>query len=72
MRVNVEKVLERDAKLSELDKSADELQQGAQQFTQSAKSLKRKYWWKNLKVNFIFRFNSTYTTLVFTRIEIKF
>ncbi|CAG0912613.1 unnamed protein product [Notodromas monacha] len=51
MRVNVEKVLERDAKLSELDKSADELQQGAQQFTQTAKSLKRKYWWKNAKVS---------------------
>uniref|UniRef100_A0A8C7E470 V-SNARE coiled-coil homology domain-containing protein n=1 Tax=Naja naja TaxID=35670 RepID=A0A8C7E470_NAJNA len=38
MRVNVDKVLERDQKLSELDNRADALQ------------LKRKYWWKNCKV----------------------
>ena len=32
MRVNVEKVLERDSKLSELDQRADNLQEGASQF----------------------------------------
>ena len=32
MRVNVEKVLERDSKLSELDQRADNLQDGAAQF----------------------------------------
>ena len=32
MRVNVEKVLERDNKLSELDQRADNLQEGASQF----------------------------------------
>ena len=32
MRVNVEKVLERDNKLSELDQRADNLQEGANQF----------------------------------------
>ena len=32
MRVNVEKVLERDSKLSELDQRADNLQEGANQF----------------------------------------
>eukprot|EP00058_Branchiostoma_floridae_P028603 XP_002614094.1 hypothetical protein BRAFLDRAFT_67320 [Branchiostoma floridae] len=50
MRVNVDKVLERDQKLSELDDRADALQQGASQFETSAKKLKSKYWWKNLKV----------------------
>jgi len=50
MRVNVDKVLERDAKLSELDDRADALQQGAAQFETSAGKLKRKYWWKNLKM----------------------
>lgn len=90
MRVNVEKVLERDQKLSELDDRAgqyhvvklykrlevstvvndpyvlggitspltkslclnvtDALQQGASQFEQQAGKLKRKFWWKNLKV----------------------
>ena len=32
MRVNVDKVLERDSKLSELDQRADNLQEGANQF----------------------------------------
>jgi len=29
---------------------SDALQQGASQFEQQAGKLKRKYWWKNLKV----------------------
>jgi len=49
MRVNVEKVLERDNKLSELDQRADNLQAGANQFQTQATKLKRKYWWQNLK-----------------------
>lgn len=51
MRVNVDKVLERDQKLSELDDRADALQAGASQFETSAAKLKNKYWWKNAKVN---------------------
>ena len=51
MRVNVDKVLERDQKLSELDDRADALQAGASQFESSAAKLKRKYWWKNCKVS---------------------
>lgn len=50
MRVNVDKVLERDQKLSDLDNRADALQAGASQFETSAAKLKRKYWWKNCKV----------------------
>lgn len=50
MRTNVEKVLERDQKLSELDDRADALQQGASQFEQQAGKLKRKFWLQNLKV----------------------
>ncbi|XP_034022847.1 vesicle-associated membrane protein 3 [Thalassophryne amazonica] len=50
MRVNVDKVLERDQKLSELDVRADALQAGAAQFETSAAKLKRKYWWKNCKM----------------------
>lgn len=49
MRVNVDKVLERDSKLSELDDRADALQAGASQFETNAAKLKRKYWWKNCK-----------------------
>lgn len=50
MRVNVEKVLERDQKLSEMDRRADELQEGASQFQQHAVKLKKKYWWENFKM----------------------
>ncbi|MBZ3890597.1 Vesicle-associated membrane protein 3 [Sciurus carolinensis] len=50
MRVNVDKVLERDRKLSELDDLADASQAGASQFGTSAAKLKRKYWWKNWKM----------------------
>lgn len=50
MRVNVDKVLERDQKLSELDDRADALQAGASQFESCAAKLKNKYWWKNCKV----------------------
>lgn len=50
MRVNVDKVLERDQKLSELDDRADALQAGASQFETNAAKLKRKFWWKNCKV----------------------
>ncbi|KAF8786455.1 Synaptobrevin like protein [Argiope bruennichi] len=50
MRTNVEKVLERDQKLSELDDRAEALQQGASQFEQQAGKLKRKFWWKNCKM----------------------
>ncbi|KAK4475249.1 hypothetical protein MN116_002323 [Schistosoma mekongi] len=50
MRVNVDKVLERDKNLSELDGRADALQAGASQFEASAGKLKRKSWWKNCKM----------------------
>jgi len=50
MRVNVEKVLERDQKLTDLDTRADALQDGARQFENTATRLKRKYWWQNCKM----------------------
>jgi len=53
MRVNVEKVLERDQKLSELDSRADALQEGGKRFEQQAQRLHRKYWYKNLKMMII-------------------
>jgi hypothetical protein len=53
IRGNVQKVIERGEKLSELDNRADVLQQWAPQFAQRAVRLKRKYWWKNLKATII-------------------
>ena len=49
MKNNVEKVLERDSKLSELDERADALQDGASQFEKQAGKLKNKFWLQNLK-----------------------
>jgi hypothetical protein len=63
MRTNVEKVLERDQKLSELDDRADALQQGASQFEVHAAKLKRKYWWQNMKVSAVIR-NSTHNLCI--------
>ena len=47
---NCHQVLERDQKISELDRRADDLQEGASQFQQQAVKLKRKYWWENVKM----------------------
>ena len=49
MKNNVEKVLERDSKLSELDERADALQDGASQFEKQAGKLKNKFWLQNMK-----------------------
>ena len=49
MKSNVEKVLERDSKLSELDERADALQDGASQFEKQAGKLKNKFWLQNMK-----------------------
>ncbi|XP_035583750.1 vesicle-associated membrane protein 3-like [Zalophus californianus] len=50
IRVSVDKVLERDQKLSELDCRAVPLQAGVSQFETSSAKSKRKYWWKNCKI----------------------
>ncbi|CAF2477612.1 unnamed protein product [Rotaria sp. Silwood2] len=50
MKDNLDKVLERDAKLSTLENRAEILETGASQFTTNASKLKRKYWWKNVKM----------------------
>ena len=49
MKNNVEKVLDRDSKLSELDERADALQDGASQFEKQAGKLKNKFWLQNMK-----------------------
>lgn len=50
MRVNVEKVLERDAMITQLDERADALKEGAEMFEKQAGALKSKFWWKNMKM----------------------
>uniref|UniRef100_A0A8C4Q0D5 Vesicle-associated membrane protein 3 (cellubrevin) n=1 Tax=Eptatretus burgeri TaxID=7764 RepID=A0A8C4Q0D5_EPTBU len=50
MRGNVERVLARDEKLSQLDERAEALQVGAATFETTATRLRRKLWWKNCKM----------------------
>nr|XP_032621264.1 vesicle-associated membrane protein 1-like isoform X2 [Chelonoidis abingdonii] len=50
MSVNVEKVLDRDIRLTEMDGKAEALEAGASVFKTNAGKLKRKYWWKNCKM----------------------
>ncbi|CAF2859403.1 unnamed protein product [Rotaria sp. Silwood2] len=47
MKDNLEKVLERDANLAVVESRT---KRGASQFTINARNLKKKYWWKNIKM----------------------
>ena len=46
MRNNIDKVLERDTKLNDLDYRASNLQATSAVFQQSSKRLRKKYWWQ--------------------------
>merc|ERR1712035_77430 len=50
MAQNIERLQDRNERLDNLqDRSAD-LEQGAAEFQSRARSLKRKYWWRNMKM----------------------
>ena len=53
MKDNMDKVLERDTKLTDLDSRADALQMESKQFETSAKKVKRKNWCANMKMKII-------------------
>merc|ERR1712088_555769 len=50
MKNNIGKVLERDSKLSDLDKRASTLEASSSMFQQSSRKLRKKYWWQNMKM----------------------
>ena len=50
MKNNVDKVFERDTKLSDLDSRTDALQLESQQFEKTAEKVKNKYWWENMRM----------------------
>lgn len=50
MRSNVNKILERGEKLDDLGERAESLEVGANQFHTSARRIKRKMWWQNVKM----------------------
>ena len=49
MKGNVEKLLERDAKLDDLEDISSQLQDNARIFDTKTKKLKNKMWWSNKK-----------------------
>ncbi|CAL1266987.1 unnamed protein product [Larinioides sclopetarius] len=50
LKKNVDLILQRDEKLSNLDERADALKDEASEFGKQTGKLKRKYWWKNCKM----------------------
>ena len=50
MRDNMNKVLDRDDKLSDLEERSDHLDSEAQRFGDQTKGIKKKYWWKDKKM----------------------
>ena len=73
MRSNVEKVLERDTKLSDLDRRADNLNATSVQFHQSSNRLRKKMWWENLKMKLIIgAFVLALLIIVITIIAVQF
>eukprot|EP00039_Didymoeca_costata_P018524 m.333835 g.333835 ORF g.333835 m.333835 type:complete len:99 (+) comp17227_c0_seq1:45-341(+) len=49
MRDNIDKVLERDAKLSDMEDKSEHLADGAKRFQRSAVKLKNAMWWQDKK-----------------------
>ncbi|CAH8833521.1 unnamed protein product [Trichobilharzia szidati] len=50
MKDNVNRVLERETRLAEIDTRADELQVQSKQFQAVAGRVRRKYFWQNMKM----------------------
>ena len=50
MKNNVDKVMERDGKLNDLDNRASYLEQSSIQFSTTARRVRKKMWWENFKM----------------------
>jgi len=49
MRGNIDKVLERDAKLTDLEDKSESLAEGSQRFNKTSRKLKNAMWWQDKK-----------------------
>merc|ERR1712035_71317 len=47
---NIERLQDRNERLDNLQNRSADLEQGAAEFQSRARSLKRKYWWRNMKM----------------------
>ena len=50
MRLNVEKIMEREVKLTDLDTRAKNLELTSKAFANTSKKVKRKMWWEDFKM----------------------
>ena len=53
MKSKVDKFLEREGKLSQLEERSDRLLEGTEQFHRSATRIKKKHFWENMKMKII-------------------
>eukprot|EP00116_Pleurobrachia_bachei_P016490 sb/3476752/ len=53
MQNNIQRVIERDTKLTDINQRADQLQDGASQFKTTGQQLRRKMWWQNMKFKIV-------------------
>ena len=71
MKQNVEKVLERDIKLSNLEDKSETLVDASNKFETTSRKLKRKMYFKNIKFMAILMFVVTVLILIIVLITIK-
>ncbi len=71
MKQNIEKVLERDQKLGNIESQTEELQQGAHRFHKISKKLKYSMWCKNLKFTLIIVFAIILLLIIILSIILK-
>jgi hypothetical protein len=53
MKNNMEKIIERDIQLGDLEDKSDDLKNNANRFATTSRKLKNKFWWKNVKIMLI-------------------
>jgi hypothetical protein len=65
MKKNIDKLLDRDVALNNLMTRADDLESSATTYNQTTKQLRRKYWWKNTKVEIFFIYLFIFNQYIF-------
>ena len=53
MQQNIDKVMERGEKLDDLHNKTEDLQQSSSQFKRNASTLRKKMWWKDMKLKLL-------------------
>lgn len=71
MRDNVNKVLERDEKLDNLENNSETLQSNSHRFVRSSTKLRRKMFWKNIKFTITFIVIIAIIIIIITLIAVK-